>query len=574
MTPESTGTQDLRTYLRILWRWKLLFLLFLVVIPVGAYLIERGKPKVYESSTLIELQQGSQLAGVPVASGNLLAVARLVNTTPIARRAALFIRPRATPGSISGGVSASADLTTGFLTITDQAGSPRRAAAIANAYAKALGSYQTAQVIHTIDLQIAALTKQLATVPSNSASSSSRASLVQQIGQLRSQVGATGAGAAILERAVANPNAVGPNTRRAVEFALVIALLLGIGAVLVAENSDRRLRSPEDLERLTGLPLLGVIPPSAFSPDSEADPRSGEAFHMLRAALTYFNVDRPIKSVAIVSPLPADGKTTVAVGLALAAARAGKRAIILDADLRRPQVCSRLGIEASDGLGAVLAGERELVEVMFELAVDSPGGGSLIVVPAGGTPPNPSALLASQQMRNVLAELELLGDLVVIDTAAALAVSDALPLLQAASGVAMVVRMNRSSTAAVRRLLKVISSAHSSLLGVVATGTSAAAGGYGDADAYYKQKRRDGAGRGHGPFGRRRSGAARRKVRRANAVIGDSPIYIRPIGAGTAENGGSSVDRSGVAASSTEAGSLERESDGQEYFGGPPGAQT
>jgi capsular exopolysaccharide synthesis family protein len=570
MTPESTGTQDLRAYLRIFWRWKLLFLVVLVAIPVGAYLVERGKPKVYQSSTLIELQEGS-VAGVPVASGNLQATARLVNTTPIARRAARLMRPPETASSISGGVSASADTATGFLTITAQAAQPRRAAQIANAYARALGGYQTAQVIDTINLQIAALTKQLAGMPSDAASASARAALVQQIAQLRSQVGATGAGATVLQRAVANPSPVGPKTRRAVEFALVIALLLAIGVVLVAENSDRRLRSPEDLERLTGLPLLGVIPPSAFSPESESEPRSGEAFHMLRAALTYFNVDRPIKSVAVVSPLASDGKTSVAVGLALAAARAGKRAIIVDADLRRPQVCSRLGIEASDGLCSVLAGERQLGEVMFELAVDSPGGGSLIVVPAGGPPPNPTALLASQQMRNVLAELELLGDLVVIDTAAALAVSDALPLLQAASGVVIIVRMNRSSTAAVRRLLKVVSSAHASLLGVVATGMSATAGGYGDADEYYKQKEPEG-GRRRGLFRRRRSSTAGRKVRRAKPVISGGPIHVRPIDPGPTENGGSSVDRPGVAANSVEAGTLEPEPGRQQSFGGDPGA--
>jgi Mrp family chromosome partitioning ATPase len=198
---------------------------------------------------------------------------------------------------------------------------------------------------------------------------------------------------------------------------------------------------------------------------------------------------------------------------------------------------------------------------MFELPVDAPGGGSLIVVPAGGPPPNPSALLASQRMREVLAELELLGDLVVIDTAAALAVSDALPLLQAASGIAMIVRMNRSSTAAVRRLLKVISSANATLLGVVATGTSAAAGGYGDADAYYKGGRRDGGRRR--PFRRRRARTGGRKIRRANAAVGNPPIYFRPVDSATAENGAHSAP-SGVDGELVETGNRELELDGEE----------
>ena len=130
---------------------------------------------------------------------------------------------------------------------------------------------------------------------------------------------------------------------------MLIAVLLGIGAVLAAENADRRLRTPEDVESLTGWPLLAAIPSNAFSPDHLKDPADEEAFQMLRGALTYFNVEQQLGSVAVISPMVGDGKTTVAVGLALATARAGKRAILVDADLRRPQVCARLGLDRESG---------------------------------------------------------------------------------------------------------------------------------------------------------------------------------------------------------------------------------
>ncbi len=81
----------------------------------------------------------------------------------------------------------------------------------------------------------------------------------------------------------------------------MIGLLLGVGAVLLAENADRRLRTPEDIESLTGWPLLAAIPPGAFEPHNLHDPRNEEAFQMLGGALTYFNVERPLGSVAIVS---------------------------------------------------------------------------------------------------------------------------------------------------------------------------------------------------------------------------------------------------------------------------------
>jgi succinoglycan biosynthesis transport protein ExoP len=209
---------------------------------------------------------------------------------------------------------------------------------------------------------------------------------------------------------------------------------------------------------------------------------------MLRAAMTYFNAEERPASVAVISPLIEDGKTTVAVGLAAASARAGIRTIIVDADLRRPQVASRLKVDApADGLAEVLAGDAELDDAMINDVVDVPKAGSLTVLPSGQHPPNPAALLNSARMTDVLRTLEARSELVVIDTAAALAVSDALPVIQSAASVIMVVRMNRSSRAAVRRMKKVVSSTEARVLGVVATGSASAAAGYGD---YYGKRGR------------------------------------------------------------------------------------
>jgi capsular exopolysaccharide synthesis family protein len=430
----------------------------------------------------------------------------------VADAAAAFLHPPpASPGSLVSEVSVSPNTNTGFLTISAQDHDPQRAAAIANAFASALASHQTAQENHNLDEQIHAVVAQLAVIPKSNPAA--RAPFLQQVAALKALRGATGAGAQIIERAAASATPVGPKTRRAEELAAVIGLLLGLGAVLAAESSDRRLRTPADLESLTGWPLLGVVPRSAFSAKRLTAPREEEAFQMLCAALTYFNVDPPLASVVIASPLMADGKTTVAAGLAVAIARAGKRAILVDADLRHPQVGVRLGLEPSAGLGEVLAGERQLSEVLLDYPIDAPGSGSLFVLPAGPPSPNPSALISSPQMSMLLRQLESQSDLVIVDTAAALAVSDSLPLVQSASGVVMVVRMNRSSRVAVRRLQKMIVSAHGHVVGVVATGSDGGRGGYG---YYYKEQRR-------GPL-RRRLGLRRRRSA--------PPTAARPVGPG------------------------------------------
>jgi capsular exopolysaccharide synthesis family protein len=490
VAPESTGQQDLGTYARIFWRWKWLFLAFLVLIPLGTYVYEQSKPSVYKSGTLIELQNISTQSGIsPVASGSLDAIARLVTTTPVVNTAARLLNQP--PGSLSSEVSATADPNTGFLTISAQDHDPARAAAIANAFAAALANRQAAQATYQINQQVSALQKQLAATPRSDPGQ--RVTLTQQIGQLKALTASAVSSSQVVQAAAPSGTPVSPKTRRAVELALVIALLLGIGAVLLAENADRRLRSPEDIESLTSWPLLAAIPPSAFSPDHLTDPGDEEAFQMLRVALTYFNVERPIRSVEIISPLVGDGKTTVAVGLALATARAGKRAILVDADLRRPGVCERLGIPDSDGLGAVLAGEKAVTDVMREYRVETPEAGQLLVLGAGPPPPNPAALIDSERMRALLHDLENQADLVIVDSVAALSVSDSLALLKTVSGSVAVARMNRSSRVAVRRLQKMIASAGGTVLGVVATGT-AAGGGYG---AYYPYGE-DGQ---HGVFG-------------------------------------------------------------------------
>ena len=490
---ESTGQQDFRTYLRILWRWKFLFAAFVILIPLGVYVFERSEQKVYESSTLIELQDLSAsslgASGGPVVTGNLDAVARLVTTTPVVNVAASLLHQ--SPSTL-GEVSATADNNTGFLTITARDHDAAHAAAIANAFAAALARHQSDEAGRVIEQQVAALQKQRrATARSNP---SLRLSLSQQIVQLQALAGSTNSGARVIQAATPSATPVAPHTRRAVELALVIALLLGVGAVILAENADRRLRTPDDIENLTGWPLLAAIPPTAFSPNHLHDARNEESFQMLGGALTYFNVERPIGSVAIVSSQVGAGKTTVAMGLAVATARAGKRAILVDADMRRPQASTRLGALEGAGLGAVLAGEKQFEDVVREYDLDAPDGGRLLVLGAGPAPPNPAALLGSKRMRDLLRRLEGQADLVIVDTVAALAVSDSLPLLQAVSGSVVVVRMNRTSRASVRRLQKVIDAAQGTVLGTVATGAGAVAPGYGTYPYAYDGHHAEGGG--------------------------------------------------------------------------------
>jgi capsular exopolysaccharide synthesis family protein len=489
---------DLRTYLRVLWRWKFLLLAFLVAIPVAAYLYEHGRPKVYQSSAVVAIT-GGQSTGVAallnqvVYSGtdttDLLIDARLLTTPAVAREAARFVRPPANPASLAASVSTSTDQGTGFLTITASAGAPRQAAEIANAFARALVVDQTRALVKQVNVAIAQLQTQIGLTTTRTA----RAQLSQQLARFQALRASQGAGVELIERASAPGSPVAPRVERTVILGVIVGLLLGLGAVALAEVSDRRIRHPDeagdsmDLGDAPGLPSLGAIPASAFSAEGHTS-ESEESCVTLRASLTYFNVDRQISSVLITSPGKEDGKTTVAVGLAEALARAGKEVILLDADLRRPAAGARLGIASSEGLGAVLVGAKTLDEALLERPSQNGHAGRLRVLPAGMPPPNPSELLGSLRMRELLSELAERAEIVLIDSSPLLTVSDSMPLVPLVSGVVLIARLNRTSRDAMTRLRFVVRAAGGNALGVVTTGAASGglyvAPGYGYETAY------------------------------------------------------------------------------------------
>jgi capsular exopolysaccharide synthesis family protein len=264
---------------------------------------------------------------------------------------------------------------------------------------------------------------------------------------------------------------------------------------VLAENADRRLRAPDDLEGMTDLPLLATIAPSAFSRHLDTGPADDESFQMLRTALLYSNPDQNQRTVVITSAGEREGKTTVATRLALAAARAGMRVVLVDADLRRAQVGSRLGITAKEGLGAVLAGGRSPDEVVLRYPIDDPGAVDLGVMPAGTPQAKPAALISAQAMRPVLEKLYSWFDLVVIDTPAALMVSDPIPLMELANDVILVARMDQTRRERIRRVQRMITAAHGNLVGVVATGVSAGIGYEYYRSEYYTTNGKDHGGR-------------------------------------------------------------------------------
>ncbi len=470
---------DIRAFLKALNRWKLLVIAVVVTVPVGVYLYVSAEEKTYEATVLMQVQSLSVDTSL-FSTGNatdsgpqtLLSAARLMTTTGVAEVVARELGlPQTSARDLLENVTATPDVAADFITLSARAASPEGAARLANTFADAVVRTRTAAAIARLNSAIGNVADQLGRL--DRTDRRGREQLSAQLQRLRALRAAQGSNAGVIEPAVPPREAVSPRVARTTALAGILAVLFALGGVMLSQRMDHRIRDPLELEELIDRPLLSSIPRTAFGDSGARGAGPGdEPFQTLRASLTYFNVDQPLRSVIVTSPQQGDGKTTVATQLARAMARAGKDVILLDADLRRPRVASLFGVEGRPGLGAVLIREAALGDVLVEPAAEGSEGGRLRVLPAGSVPPNPSELLGSKRMQTLLQELSDMSDLVILDSPPLLTVSDLLPLVGAVSGVVVVARLNATSKDAITRLANTIAAAHGTLLGSVATGAA------------------------------------------------------------------------------------------------------
>ncbi|WP_299953629.1 polysaccharide biosynthesis tyrosine autokinase [uncultured Modestobacter sp.] len=259
-----------------------------------------------------------------------------------------------------------------------------------------------------------------------------------------------------------------PNTKTDLAVGLLLGLVVGVLYAVLRETLDTRVRDVSRVEAVTDAPVLGAVPrlpgESGHLLALADDPRGGlaEVFRQLSTNVEFLRVgDAPV-SLLVTSSLPGEGKSTVAANLALALAEVGHRVVLVDADLRRPSVAQRLGLEGEAGLSTVLLGRVEYEDVRQEW-----GGSGLHVLTAGAIPPNPVQLLSSSRMADLMSTLESRYDVVVVDSAPVLPVTDALVLSRHATGTLLVVNSRALRRAQLTETLRRLDHPGTRLLGVV-----------------------------------------------------------------------------------------------------------
>jgi capsular exopolysaccharide synthesis family protein len=219
-----------------------------------------------------------------------------------------------------------------------------------------------------------------------------------------------------------------------------------------------------------------------------------ESYRQIRTNLQFMDLENPVQVLVVASSLAGEGKSTTATNLAMITAETGRRVLLIEADMRRPRVSDYLGLERAIGLSNVLVGQVAVTDVMQPWGTDG-----LMVLPCGSIPPNPSELLGSHQMVDLIDELRGMFDLIVIDTPPLLPVTDAAVASTRADGVIVVVRYGKTSRNHLNTTLQSLDAVDARILGCVLSmvprkGSDSGYEGY----AYYNDepKKRRGASKG------------------------------------------------------------------------------
>jgi polysaccharide biosynthesis transport protein len=354
-----------------------------------------------------------------------------------------------------------------ILNIIASTGNAQYSARLANAFAKQYIAFKAAAQVASIEEAQRQLQQQIAALPAGSASRASLEESQQRIGGLRA---VTGGGANVISLATPPTAPSGVSSSTTALIGILIGLALAFSLVFLLESLDRRIKTIEDFERDYRLPALAGVPQSAFDSGS-ADERTAqlEPYRILRSALDFAAVARPLHTLLITSAVSGEGKTTVAVDLAHAIALTGRNVVLAEFDLRRPMFGRHFNLSSHDGLTTALARGEHVSDLLVKPFPELP---NLSLLRSGQLPPNPSELLGTAAVQDIISELADGETTVIIDAPPLNPVADAQVLLSnsAVSGVIVVGRVDKTTREEVRRARAILDHHTVVPIGLVVTG--------------------------------------------------------------------------------------------------------
>lgn len=527
MDTASSSQPHIADYLRPLWTRKWLILLAVVVATGGVYAYYASKPKIYRSSTLVYVKDpGDPINGTPSLQSTDRTVsnqASLLYSLETAREVARKIDYDGSAQELLENIAITSRTGQDFVNVSASAGTPALAATIANAYAKEfvdfINNSQADRVQRALELTRQQL-RETGRGPSNAAT---RADLTSQLRRLELAADVPPTITRQVDPALPPRRASEPRPVRNAVFAFALSAVLAIAAAFGLERFDRRLKHPDQVEDAYRAPLLATLPhtdkPAPFrNGEAAMGPEFQEAFRVLRTNVELARLDVPPRTIVVTSAIPGEGKSTVARNLALAFRETGRRVAVVEADLRHPALAPLLGDRSGAGLTEVLRRSATLAELTVQVRAAMPGfdelvelelehggtyngngngngngadakrSGTITLLRAGSPPANPATVLGSERLVEILDELRDQHDIVLIDSAPLLAVTDTVPLLRYADAALVVCRLGVTSRDTAKRLVERLGRVpDADLLGVVANDLSnfeASSYGYGGSYGY------------------------------------------------------------------------------------------
>jgi polysaccharide biosynthesis transport protein len=305
--------------------------------------------------------------------------------------------------------------------------------------------------------------------------------LLQRYREVSTAAGVTNNNISILDKATANGTPVSPKPLRNMFLALVAGLGLGFGIAFLRDRLNDQVRSPDEVPIKLGLPLLGTTPVVAADKVTAdlALPSSGlsESYHSIRSSIEFATTSGAPRSLLITSSRPGEGKSTTALAMAADFSTIGLKVLLVDADLRRPSLHKAMGIANENGFVHVLIGRLPI-----EGAVRSIEGVDFL--PSGAIPPNPTEILAPNNIRSFLKVASSKYDMVIFDGPPVMGLADSPQISSVVEGTVVVLE-SASSRAQARTVIRRLRAAKANLLGIVLTKFSSKHAGYGHDYGYY-----------------------------------------------------------------------------------------
>jgi capsular exopolysaccharide synthesis family protein len=413
------------TPLAVIWRRRTIVLVTLLVFVLTTAVVSKTLNKVYstDSTLLIALPADAQTFDTVQASQALArSYAEIINSPNLAARVARRLGGDSTKADILDATSFEPITETQLLLITAEDGDPARAKLIADTYADIFIDYAEANLTPTTQATISL------------------------------------ADSAPIPRSAARP--------KPTLYTLVAAMLglgIGLGLAFLRDRLDDRLRTPEEVEAIFDLPILARIPHRGRHERSVIAFK--EAYRVLRTNLEFARTGEPVRSIAVTSGSEGEGKTTTVSELAMAIAEVGREVIVVEGDLRRPNL-QRMLVDWEEPLWPGLS--NYLVEaVPLDDAIHPTGQPKISIVPAGPLPPSPSALLESRRARELVAGLSERADVVLIDCPPLNIAADASVISRLVDGVIFLLDLSSSKEKRVRDGLRQLQAVKAETLGFV-----------------------------------------------------------------------------------------------------------